>query len=213
MTRWTLITAIALAPAMVCAQPSSQLNSAGPVDPISVYAAGVTIRAASGTPYEVEAVRQLARLLTQFDLSRWTRVPQVLIQQGTGATSRGGTIRLNTRYTDDDDWQLSVYVHEQGHFYFNGRSADREAAIQGLDRLYPEAPANREAGGARTRRDTLLHLMVCLLEYDAMISLIGEERTHALLRRKDVYPWVYAQLLKDRRPVRKIMSDHHLNTY
>jgi hypothetical protein len=203
-----MVLALGIAAASLAAPPP---DAAAPG--VEATVAGVHIRAASGTEYERQAVAQLARLLQHYDLKRWTHQTEILVQQGAGARNRGGVLRLSTRYTDDDDWALSVYVHEQGHLYFDGKGADREAAIADLDALYPDAPDNMKDGGARTRRDTLLHLAVCLLEYDAMVSLVGQERTRALFRRKDVYPWVYAHVLSGESRLRAVMAKNHLDDY
>jgi hypothetical protein len=175
--------------------------------------AALNITTAGNLPIENEGVAQLRRLLEQYDLDRWINTNDVVIQTRVIPHSHP-VLTLNTRQLRNDNGALSVFVHEQGHWYFTAREAATAAAIEELGRLFPETPAAGE-GGARDRQSTLLHLMVCMLEYDAMVELIGRDATRELLGANDIYPWVYARILDDadNARIRAVMAAHALNTY
>lgn len=186
---------------------------------ISPKEAALTITAHSGLDAENEGVSQLRRLLEQFDLDRWINTNDIVIQSRAVPHSHP-VLTLNTRYLSggeqapNDHAQLSVFVHEQGHWYFTARRAATMAAIEELGRLYPETPSSQQ-GGASERQSTLLHLMVCMLEYDAMVELIGRDGARALLGASEIYPWVHARVLnaEDSARIRAVMAAHGLSTY
>ncbi len=197
---------------VACASPA--------VAQISAKEAALNITVHAGTPGEIEGVAQLQRLLERHTLDRWINTNDVVIQSRVIPHSHP-VLTLNTRYVGNaerapnDHAQLSVFVHEQGHWYFSGDRQDATfAAIEALGALHPETPTP-ENGGARDRQSTLLHLMVCMLEYDAMVELIGREQARALLGASDIYPWVYQRILndEDNARIRAVMAAHGLNTY
>lgn len=198
------------APAAIVALVACVSPAAAEVD---AKEAGLTIRAAGDLPVEQEGVAQLRRLLDQYDLARWINTNDIVIQTRVIPHSHP-VLTLNTRNVRNDHAAMSVFVHEQGHWYFTAREASTIAAIEELSRLFPETPASGE-GGARDRQSTLLHLMVCMLEYDAMANLIGRDHARELLGANDIYPWVYARILSDEDSarIRAVMAAHGLNTY
>lgn len=181
---------------------------------IGAKEAALNITTASDLPLEHEGVAQLRGLLEQYDLDRWINTNDVVIQTRVIPHSHP-VLTLNTRNVGGNEVAtLSTFVHEQGHWYFTARWDATNAAIEDLGRLFPETPS-AEAGGARDRESTLLHLMVCTLEYDAMVELVGRDQARALLGASDVYPWIYARVLndEDNARVRAVMAAHALNTY
>lgn len=83
-----------------------------------------------------EARQQLKRLLSEYDLDPWITTREVRIEAGVDPHSKP-ILTLNTDYLDDDQAQLSTFLHEQAHW---PPEAKREAAIQNLRELYPEIP-------------------------------------------------------------------------
>jgi hypothetical protein len=67
-----------------------------------------------------------------------------------------------------------------------------------LEALYPDAPGGPPEG-ARDKHSTYLHLMVCYLEYESMIGLVGPERARHVIEEssRSYYKWIYATVLKD----------------
>ena len=181
---------------------------------IDATEAAVRISTAGDLPVEHEAVAQLQRLFEQYDLGRWINTKEVIIHSRAIPHSHP-VLTLNTRYAEGDDLSaMSTFVHEQGHWYFTAHDAATNAAIAELDTLFPQTPTFEE-GGARDHRSTLLHLMVCTLEYDAMVALVGTELARKSIASRDIYPWVYARILDagDSGRIRAVMQSHGLSTY
>jgi len=181
---------------------------------ISEREASIRITAANDLPIEHEAAAQLQELLKRYNLDRWINTDTVVIESRAIPHSHP-VLTLNTRYVHGDDLAaMSTFVHEQGHWYFEAHDSATQDAIAELGALFPDTPALAD-GGARDRQSTLLHLMVCTLEYDAMTSLVGEERAHQSLADRDIYRWVYARVLSDEDGprIRAVMATHGLNTY
>ena len=159
---------------------------------IDAKEAAVRITTAGNLPIEEEGVAQLKRLFERYDLGRWINTSDIVIQTRVIPHSHP-VLTLNTRYTPDDDLNaMSTFVHEQGHWYFEARGAKTRDAIAELGAMFPQTPSSEE-GGARDRESTLLHLMVCTLEFDAMVALAGLEQAQKILANHDIYPWVKAR--------------------
>jgi len=131
---------------------------------------------------KAQAREQLKRILSRYDLDPWIFTQRVQIESGVEPRSHP-TLTLNTDFLDNDEMQLSVFLHEQAH-WFVSRSvphralADEEevAVIQELRQMYPNAPV--------PDYNAYLHLIVAWVELDAMAELTGEERARQLLRAK-----------------------------
>lgn len=171
----------------------------------------VVVTATSDSSREAEGVAQLERLLSAYNLERWVFTRNVVIQSRAIPHSHP-ELTLSTRYLNDDDTQLTVFLHEQAHWYFTRRDAATQAAIAEISVLYPDPPA-REAGGASDPRSTWLHLMVCSMELDALTDVLGSEHARSVLDARTVYPWVYDQVLADGAPIRAVMAEHGLDSY
>ena len=166
----------------------------------------VEIRLASGTALEQRGREQLERILSKWDLSRWLFTRTVQIQSRVIPHSHP-VLTLNTQYVDDptDARQLSTFVHEQLHWFL---ADDRpNAAITELEQVYPNVPESLPEG-ANGRRSTYLHLLVCLLEFDAVRELLGEETARKLLGGFTHYTWVYREVLERPERIRKVLRAH-----
>lgn len=160
--------------------PGGALAQMQPEIEISLY---------EGSPDEEEARQQLRRLLERYALSPWIFTDKVLIQAGVRAHSHP-VLTLNTRFRDQDDKQLSFFVHEQLHWYLEEEAGAREEAIEVLRRMYPEVPVGGSEG-ARSEYSTYLHLLVGWLEWRAMICLIGEAQAREVYAGMKMYRWIY----------------------
>lgn len=165
------------------------------------------IETASGTELEQRGVEQLRRILETWELERWTFVDRVRIESGVIPHSHP-VLTLSTRYVDQDEAQLATYVHENFHWFVMEHQGALAAAIEEHRVLYPDAPG-REGGGARDRESSYLHLVVCDLEFRAMIELLGETWAREVIAGWTHYPWVYEKVLADPR-VHEINARHGL---
>ena len=161
-----------------------------------------------GDEREIEAEEQLRRLLAAYDTEPWTFTRSVQIESGVIPHSHP-VLTLSTRYLDDDEWQLSTYLHEQAHWFIDERAEAENAVIAELHRRYPEVPV-ASPEGAGSEYSTYLHLIVNWLELDAMTKMIGEEQARSLLARKHYYQWIYEQVLEDSEEIGALLAEHDL---
>ena len=168
----------------------------------------VNIVLASGSTREVEAKEQLERLLVRHDLDTLIFTRTVRIKSQVIPHSHP-VLTLNTRHIADDERQLATFVHEQLHWYLDDQPQALQHAITDLRKLCPEVPVGAPSG-ARSEHSTYLHLVLCLLELDALTRYLGRERAEAVLRRMDVYTWIYARVLRDEPQVREVAERYQL---
>lgn len=171
-------------------------------------ATGMKIELASGTTLEKAGEAQLERILTRYDLQGLIFTQQVRIESGVIPHSHP-VLTLNTRHLDDDELQLATFLHEQIHWFCSGKEEAVEAAVADLRHLYPEVPVGFPQG-ARDEHSVYLHLIVNLLELDALERVLGTKRARALILRKDYYLWIYDQVLKGQMKIRPVLQKHDL---
>lgn len=167
------------------------------------------IRLASGTALEQRGREQLERLLATYDLSRWVFTRTVQIQSRAIPHSHP-VLTLNTRYLDNDAAQLATFLHEQLHWFLVQNQATSAAAMTALERLYPKVP-EAAPEGANGRDSTYLHLLVCLLEFDAVREILGETTARATLGAFEHYTWVYREVLERPEAIRQILRTQGLD--
>lgn len=156
------------------------------------------VRTAHGSEQERRTIEQLRRILSRHALAPWIGTRELRVDSDAIPHSHP-VLTLDTSYLEDDARQLASFVHEQFHWYLDATPARRRAvdrAIADLSRLFPDAPTHGPEG-ARGRQSTLLHLIVCGMELDAMSRLIGPERARRQLAGKHFYTWIYRQVLQN----------------
>jgi hypothetical protein len=163
-----------------------------------------------GSAAEAQTRDQLRKLVASYDVSPWIYTRSVVIDERAIPFSHP-VLTLHTRHANDDDLLLSTFVHEQLHWFFVERSDATDLAIGDLRRLFPSVPVGGTVG-ARDERSTYLHLLVCYLEQQADIRLLGELKTKQVMEfwASDHYSWVYQTVLDRGRDVRKILDDRKL---
>ena len=160
---------------------------------------------------EKRARDQLRRILSQYDLDSWIFTREVKIEAGAEPHSMP-MLTLNTDFLDDDEMQLSIFLHEQAH-WFVYHAKGRDVAIEELRKKYPNAP--------RTDLRTYQHLLVAWVELDAMVELIGEEKARQKLDAKvrrltpepisevdRIYRWYNGRVLEDTDEIGVILARH-----
>jgi hypothetical protein len=193
------------ATAAACAGSSKTVEDARP--PISTVTRDtlVTIDLANGLPAEDSARAQVRRLLRTYDLRPWLFTRTIRIERGVIPHSHP-VLTLNTRYLGRDEGQLGTFVHEQLHWLAEAEPRATAAAMRALEARYPEVPVGGE-DGARDRHSTYLHLLVCFLEYDGLIQLLGEPAARRQLESQRHYRWIYARVLSETDELRAIVSE------
>ena len=168
----------------------------------------VEIELAVGSDREKAAERQLRQLLDAYDLDHLIETRRVRIEGGAVPHSHP-VLTLNTRHLDDDDRQLATFVHEQLHWRLSATIDAADAAIADLRTLYPDVPVGGGQGG-RDAYSTYLHLIIGILEIDALADLLGRSRARALIGRFDIYRWVYGEVLDNETQIREVVEAHGL---
>ena len=185
--------------------------------------AGIEISLADETGQTREARQQLRRLLSSYDLDPWIVTQEVQIETGVDPHSHP-VLTLNTNHLRDDETQLSIFLHEQAH-WFVGRSVrpfapeageEKQAVIKDLEALYPDPPPAADYG-------TFVHLIVGWLELDGMAELVGKEKAREVKRglvqqyteeplsnTDKSYGWYNERVLEDTREIGAILAEHGL---
>jgi hypothetical protein len=163
-----------------------------------------------GTPEESRTRDQLRRLLATYDLSPWIYISSIVIDERAIPFSHP-VLTLHTRHAKDDDLLVSTFVHEQFHWYLVQRRESTELAIADLRKLFPTVPAGGTAG-ARDEDSTYLHLLVCYLEQQADIRLLGELKAKEVMDfwAADHYTWVYQTVIARSRDIGQIIRERKL---
>lgn len=187
---------IALTAVIALAKPSRQMETT------CVVRIGIGVK--SGSPNELAAKTQLEKILKEYQVNDWLYTDTVVIDEKAIPHSHP-VLTVNTRYLNNDPAQLATFLHEQFHWMVAARDKELELIMKAFASEYPDAPDALPLG-ARGKSSTYLHLLVCSLEYQAMIKLIGDERAKKLLQSWQHYTWVYDKVLTDKRVMDIIRS-------
>jgi hypothetical protein len=124
----------------------------------------------------------------RFDLARFEYSKKVRIAP-TEIPYSHPSITLNT-WVRDDLGLLSMYLHEQMHWYVtwysHGRTPQWRKLFERLRERYPSVPGI-EAGGGNDEFSTYLHLLVNWLEIEAVSQFIDRDRIVSHVRALDFY--------------------------
>jgi hypothetical protein len=159
-----------------------------------------------------ERVRHmLLDLRHRFDLAPFEYCRQVRIAP-TEIPYSHPQITLNS-WVEDELGLLSMYLHEQMHWYVTWYShthgARWRALFDELRRRYPDPPT-AEAGGANDAFSTFLHLLVNWLEIDAVGRFFGRDRAVSHVANLHFYRWIYRTVIDDREWLENLYREHGL---
>jgi hypothetical protein len=171
----------------------------GPGDP--------PITLATGSAAEAQTRAQLLRLMHRYDLAPWRFTDTVRIEDGAISHSHP-VLTLNTLYLDDDELLLADYIHEQLHWFSKDGTGRTSAAMRELEALYPNLPTGLPAGGGGDRFGTYLHLVICFLEYEAFMQLLGAQRAREAVERRHVYTAIYATIVREHDDIGRVIARH-----
>ena len=177
------------------------------VGPVSARE-GISIRTAHRGPREEQTADQLRKLLSSYDLAKYTFTRNVTIDRG-AMNHAFPELTLNARFADVPDDLLSSYIHEQLHWYLRDHDMQQKAAINELRRMYPNAPVGLPEG-AESAYSTYGHLVDCYLEIEADRGLLGPERTLTTIRNKGHYTWIYETIFRDEAKIAAVVDEHQL---
>lgn len=146
--------------------------------------------------------QNLEHLLHVYDLAPFLFTTDIHIQSRVIPHSHP-ILTLNTRYAEKPHKLLSVFVHEQLHWWTSQKKVDVNKAIGELKRLFPNQV-----------HSTYLHLIVCTLEYDAMVYFLNKKEAtkivHEFINVDRIYAWTYTQVLKRHKELSRIILKYKL---
>ncbi|MGF1476374.1 MAG: alpha/beta hydrolase family protein [Geminicoccaceae bacterium] len=146
----------------------------------------------------------LRGLLRDYELAPFLFTRRVQIGHGLIPRSHP-VLTLNTRHIDQPDRFLSLFLHEQMHWFVAERPDRLEQAMAALRALWPELP-NDPQQAASSPASTNLHLGINWLEWRALASLVGEDRARQVIATQDIYPWIYDQVLSRSDEIASVMA-------
>lgn len=178
---------------------------AGPniIEPLTI-----TLHAEKNADRERETRKQLIALHNKYDLEKWVFTRDIIIKSGAIAHSHP-VLTLNTRHNGNEAHLLATYLHEQFHWYTLENETATNSAIKSLKAMFKDVPVGRPEG-AKNLDSTYLHLLVCMLEYDALRDLIGEDAARELIQSKTYYTWIYTRILDPETRIREVMETHSI---
>ena len=169
---------------------------------------GIEAKLENGTEKEKRAYDHLKSVLEKHDTSPYLFTKNIRFKQYEIPHSHP-VLTMSTNMVGKDNHALSTFLHEQLHWLTENNKKDEVAAIEALKKIYPEVPVgNRQ--GARDEYSTYMHIIVCMLEYDATSALIGERAARETLEKKRFYQWIYKEVLNNTDAIKSIMRENNL---
>jgi hypothetical protein len=150
---------------------------------------------------------QIRRLAAKYDLKKYTITRDIVIDE-TSINHSYPALTLNLRFGDNDDRVLSLYVHEQAHWVLGERhrSKWREMLLE-LKQMYPTLRIEPPHGDAN-EGSSYMHLVVIMLEWQALEDLIGASRARDVLKfkREQNYTSLFTTVLDNREQMEKFLK-------
>lgn len=153
--------------------------------------------------------QNLLQLTQVYDLDPFLFTKKVKIQSRVVPHSHP-VLTLNTRNAENPYKLLSVFLHEQFHWWLTKNSQNTLLAIKELKRYFPKAPVTKSLGADSTH----LHLLVCYLELQALNYYLGKKEgrqtVYSIMKYDKIYPWLYYQVLYRSKGIRKVVRKYKL---
>lgn len=120
-------------------------------------------------------------------------------------------LTLNSRFAEAPHRLLSVFLHEQLHWWGAMNAEKVNLAIQDLKTLIPAIP---KEGMTRNQQSTYLHFIICYLEYRALQHYLGKKQADHILvtmiEEDKIYPWIYGRIFEEYHKIGAIVRKHQL---
>jgi len=142
-------------------------------------------------------------LFTKYNLNKYIITNNINIQSKAIPHSHP-ILTLNT-ISFDENYILSVFLHEQIHWYLKTINKKTESVLKKLNKEYPNIPLKLPLG-ARNKKSTYLHIIINFLEYNALIDIIGKKKAKEIILTKPYYTWIYNLVIKDYNKLDKIIN-------
>lgn len=169
----------------------------------------IWIGLANGSEAEAAMANELRHLMRTHTVEPWILTRKVLIDKAQIPHSHP-VLTIHTRHIGEELELLSMFIHEQLHWLEDEPWLEGfQAAMSDLEALFPVVPSSAE-GGARDRRSTYRHLLVCDMELQALTTLVGQAAARETLSQMTHYEWIYDKVLNDSR-IREVVLRHGFN--
>jgi hypothetical protein len=142
---------------------------------------------------------QIQRLAEVYDLAKYTITRDIVIDQQ-AMNHSSPVLTQNLRFLDNDDRALSAYVHEQAHWLLMERHhGEARQMLPELIHMYPNIDVMPPYGDGN-QGTSYMHLVVLMLEWQALEDLIGIDRARAVMefKRQDHYKDLYKTVMDHR---------------
>jgi hypothetical protein len=156
---------------------------------------------------EQKRKEQIERLAEQHDLAKYTITRDIVIDQQ-AINHSAPVLTQNLRFLDNDDRVLSAYVHEQAHWLLMERHRGQaREMLPELIRMFPNISIAPPQGDGN-EGTSYIHLVVLMLEWQALEDLIGTDRARAVMefKRQDHYKALYATVMDNRQQMEKFLK-------
>lgn len=153
---------------------------------------------------------QVERLLNTYDTDRWIFTTKIAIETGAIPHSHP-VLTLNSRHLNNDHLLLSTFLHEQLHWFLDGREKAASLAVDKLKLAFPSLPTGYPEG-ADTEQSNYEHLIVIFLEYKAIRQLLGDSAALETMNfwAADHYKKLYSTVLDNQDLIGSIVSTYRL---
>jgi hypothetical protein len=156
---------------------------------------------------EQKRKEQIERLAAQYDLAKYTITRDIVVDQQ-AINHSAPVLTQNLRFLDNDDRALSAYVHEQAHWLLMERHRGQaREMLPELIRMFPNMSIAPPQGDGN-EGTSYIHLVVLMLEWQALEDLIGTDRARAVMefKRQDHYKALYANVMDNRQQMEKFLK-------
>ena len=169
------------------------------------------ITLAHGSQLEQQRKEQIERLAAQYDLEKYTITRNIVIDQQ-AMNHSSPVLTQNLRFLNNDDRALSAYVHEQAHWLLMERHRGKaREMLPELKRMFPNLPIAVPQGDGN-EGTSYIHLVVLMLEWQALEDLIGAKPSRDVMefKRQDHYEALYATVIENRAMMEKYLKRNNV---
>jgi hypothetical protein len=155
--------------------------------------------------------QNLEQLLQVYDLRPYLLTLDIQIQSQSYSQTQP-VLTLNTRFAEQPNKLLSVFIHEQLHWWATKKSEEINKAIGEIKSLLPKVP-EKELGTDENL--AYLETIICFFEYKTMIQLLNKKEANKVLRdfihTDKVNPWINTQVYLKFKAIEAVLKKHKIS--
>ena len=155
--------------------------------------------------------QNLEQLLQVYDLRPYLLTLDIQIQSQAYPQTQP-ILTLNTRFAEQPNKLLAVFIHEQLHWWATKKSGEINKAIGEIKSLLPTVP-EKELGTDENL--AYLETIICFFEYKTMIQLLNKKEANKVLRdfihTDKVNPWINTQVYLKFKAIEAVLKKHKIS--